>query len=171
MSRTAKVQSIAQTPEPSLQQRLDKALKLASGGASLMPEPTPPPAKSEEEIPQLTELITDGAQRLRLIRLLNEQLPWQAQEKAAKAARKPLTTAIKDILGRFSVGKAAWDGYIINYYGSKPRRTVDEAKLRVALSVAGIIPSQVATILAACVSEGESALTLKITAEGDSDDE
>lgn len=171
MSRAEKVQPITQA-ESSLQERLDRALKVAQTGASLLPEENiPPPPKEEEVIPALSEVIPDAAVRLRLIRMLREQLPWQQQESAAKKARKPLVTAIKKILGQFKVGKAAWDGNIINYFASKPRRTVDEAKLIIALSGVGLQPRQIQTVLAACVDVGNPTYTLRIVESGGEEEE
>lgn len=171
MSRAEKVQAIT-GDAITLKERLDKALKVAQAGASLLPEETiAPPPKEEEIVPQLSDVIPDAALRLKLIRMLKEQMPWQQQEAAAKKARKPLTAAIKKILGQFQVGKAAWDGHIINYFASKPRRSVNEAKLIIALTGVGLQPRQIQTVLNTCVEVGSPSYTLRIITEGEKEEE
>lgn len=111
---------------------LDARLKESVGkttAPSMIPDYTPPPPPKEEEIiPDIRELVDSSVDRLRLLQLVQNQAAWGLQEKEAKGHRKPLTEAIKKILGAYSIGKAMCDGVLINYYNA-PRSTLSREML------------------------------------------
>jgi len=151
MPKTAKVQPI-QEPQP---------------GPVLAEEVIPPPEKEEEEIPQLDQVITDRKQRLEMIRLIQSDLEWKVKESEAKKARKPLSSAMKKILGKWEIRKALWNGYSINYFDSS-RTSIDKDDLVNALSSL-LQPTQIKNVLKACIKES-TFYTLKITPPGREDD-
>ncbi len=156
--------------EMNLEDRLKASLKVVN--ASLVPdEVIPPPEKEEEIVPQLTDIITDRAERLKLIRMIQLQLPLAEQEKAIKNARKPLVDGIKKILGKFQVSKAAWEGHIINYFTGKPRRSISESKLILALTKRGMQPSKIKEILEESIEVGNPIYTLRIRVAGAEEEE
>lgn len=140
-------------------------------GASMVPEVVPPPEKTEEVIPQLVDLVTDREVRQVLVGLIESNLQWAKQESEAKKARKPIVTRIKSILGKFQVGKAAWEGYIVNYFAGKPRESIiSKDKLVLYLTTLGWQPKDVQLLLANTTSTGKPTYTLKITASGEEED-
>lgn len=144
---------------------LDARIKDQVGKAhapSMVPDFTPPPPPKEEEIvPDIRELVDNTADRLALLRLVEQQTAWAQQESEAKKQRRPLTESIKRILGKYEIGRAMCDGMLINYYNS-PRSSLS----REMLLSKGISPQ----VLEACTIVKDS-YTLRITGAGDEGDE
>ena len=121
----------------------------------------PPPPKQEESIPELKNLITDKKDYLELKRLVTASVQLQQQEAEIKKARKPVTDRLKNLLGKYAVGKAQLDEARINYFASE-RKTITPA----ALLAHGISPN----IIQACTTVTQS-FTLKITTGKDDDED
>jgi hypothetical protein len=110
ITMSAKVQ-----PMPDLKQRM--AAATAASAPSLVPEYlNPPPPKEEEMIHTLQELVTDKKDLLALKRLINEDIALKEVEANAKKQRKPLISKMKNLLGKYSVGKALLDDIRVNYF-------------------------------------------------------
>jgi len=102
---------------PDLKQRMASAT--AASAPSLVPEQlNPPPPKEEEVIPTLQELITDRKDFLALKRLVNEDIALKEVEANAKKQRKPLISKMKNLLGKYHVGKALLDDIRVNYFAT-----------------------------------------------------
>jgi hypothetical protein len=116
--------------------RLNKALadlkKANEDNSPPIPVPAPPPAREEETIPDIGDLIQDRKKRALFAQLVASDYEWQQQESEAKRERKLITPQIKQLAGEFKVGKARVDGYRVNYY-TVPREdfamSVAEAKV------------------------------------------
>lgn len=144
--------------KPSLDERLKTSVG-KSAHASMVPNfhPTPPPPKEVEYIPELSELVEDKADRLKLVRAIDEMAAWKKQEREAKSATKPLTAIIKNLLGKHGVAKCICDGHMVNYYNA-PRSTLS----RELLMEHGVSPQ----ILEACTVVKDS-FTLRVSEPGD----
>ncbi len=123
----------------------------------------PPPEREEEAVPNLEDLITDRKIRLEAIRLLTAEREWAEQESEAKKQRKPLTTKLKNILGKNNVSLAVWDDWRINYYATEGRATINREKLTAVLLGAGLPTQQVQSIISASTDISSPSYTLRIT--------
>lgn len=153
--------------EMDMESRLKASLKQAGATGEAA---APPPPKEEEAIPELADLIEDRKARLEVIRLLTTERELAEQEKAAKAARKPVTAQIKTVLGTFKIGKAAWNGWRINYYESGGAETVKVSDMVKALLAAGLKQEQIQAVKDACVKRSKYSYTLRIAKPGEKDE-
>lgn len=143
----------------SLKERLSKVA--GRSGVNLNPEDvTPPPPKESEKLPDMREVIADAKDRLKLIRLTEAHVAFGIAEREAKKAKAPLTTQIKDILGRNSASKLMVEGTRLNYFNA-PRSSIKGD----LLLQHGVSPK----IIAECTVTSD-AYTLKITPAGEDDE-
>ena len=123
--------------------------------------PFAPPAKEAEVVPDIREVIASVADRNKLAKLIEQQAEWGKVESEAKKTRKPLTEAIKKLVGAYEVTKMMCNGYRVSYFDS-PRTSISED----ALLAAGVSP----TIINKCKVTSH-AYTLRITQPGEEDGE
>lgn len=144
-----------------LQERM-KAQVNAAPAASMIPDFTPPTPKAEAEvIPDAREVIESDLDRVMLARLCAEHVEWGAAERAAKAAKKPLTEKIKAILARNRASKLMIGDIKANYFNA-PRKSLSMD----LLLANGVTP---AVITKSTVTK--DAYTLKLTGPGQEEDE
>ncbi len=144
----------------------------ASAAPSMVPAPREeyaPPPKAEEVIPDISTIITDRKARLDLARLVERHGEIGKELGPLKKERDALTTKIKKLAGTFGVGKALCGGWRINYF-DVPRTVTDEKVLMQSLLEQGVQPSVVQKAFTAAKATKPS-YTLKITAEGEEDEE
>lgn len=110
----------------SLSDRLKHVGKSTS--VSMVPEKILPPPKKEEDAPDIRDLITSSADRLKILRLSEEIVELGEAEKVAKKAKEPLVLQLKKLLGDNEVGRATVGDYKLVYYNC-PRHTLSKEKL------------------------------------------
>lgn len=143
----------------SLADRLKSVSKSAS--VSMVPEKIAPPPKKEEELPDIRELVTSSADRLKILRLSEEITELGETERAAGKAKAPLVAQLKKLLGDYEVGRAAVGEFRLAYYNC-PRHTLSKEKLLEN----GVRP---AVIEASTVHK--DVFTLKVSRKGEEEDE
>lgn len=139
--------------------------------------PAPPP-KEVEVIPELRKLITNPADRIKVVALVKDFSARKLQEADAliriwvdrgvekpnvKKAKDGMSNKIKAFLGKWSVGLAMCDGVRVNYYNA-PRKSIKGDLLTTSLLKHGIAPATIQLILAESTTETDS-YTLKIGGE------
>lgn len=151
---------------------LDERLRAetAKAAPSMIPEAVTPPPPKTDKIPDLKDVITSPADRLKVLRLIQDAQPFKQMASQAKKAlemKRPelgglnWNDAIKDILGRYKVAKAEDEGVRLNYY----RTTKKVFSVKKALDL-NVSPE----ILAQCWDEVES-YTLRVTPQGQKEEE
>lgn len=146
--------------------------------AKKMPAPTasaysgalmaPPPSAKPEPPPDISEFSLTSTDKLNLSRMVQESAAWAAQEKEAKAARKPLTDGIKKILGAYQLGRVIVSGLWVNYFNS-PRTSISKDRLQTVLMNEGMQPSRIQAIIQAASTTTDS-YTLRITVPGEAEE-
>jgi len=134
------VQEIAKEVAPSL----------VPDGLKLIP---PPPKPKDELPPDLKQLVQDKKDYLTLARLIEEDMPWKAQQKEAEGKRKGIEIKIKNLLGKHKVGEAMLGDVRVSYYSGE-RSTIKADKL-----LAAGVPIQ--TIMAC--TEKSTSFTLRLS--------
>lgn len=130
--------------------------------ASLIPAPREVKLKKEKEvIPDAREVITVPAERLKLVRLLEEEGGYAQAEYEAKKSRKPLTEWIKALALKYKAGKFMCGEARVTYTETD-RESIDRNKLIVALTSRNMQPKVLAEVLKECTISTPVA-TLKIT--------
>ncbi len=144
----------------SLQDRLNKSV--SSAAPSLTPKGREEKPKYEAEVlPDMQEVITNPATRLKLLRLVEESASYAAEQRKINAKRKPIQEAIKLELGSTPV-KFMCDENRVVYY-KIPRKKLSAQKL---MTLCGVTPAQIMM----CTEISDS-WNLKITPPGESNDE
>ena len=152
---------MAAQSKPTLEERVKQSIKTAPA-PSLVPDqllPAPPPAKEEEVIPRVQDLVKDRKDLLLIRRLMTQHIELGNTERQAKKAKEKITAQLKVLAGRYSLGKADYDGDRLNYFAGT-RSSIDSTKL---LS-AGVQPS----VIQACTNVSTT-FTLKVT-QGDEEE-
>lgn len=152
------------TPKQDLKTRMARAV--IGKGASLIPvakEVVPPPAKQEkEEVPDLKQVITNAAERLKVTRLVSQLGEINKVESAIKKTKAPIVNDLKILLGSNHVARAKCGDYKINYFNA-PRKTLDVGLLLAHGVTKDIIDASY---------KQTDAYTLKVSAvSGDEDEE
>jgi hypothetical protein len=104
--------------------------------------------------------MADKRDYLLLRRLVAASIEFAKQDKAAADARKPLTNQIKNLLGKYQVGKAVTEEARINYFESGRESIKGDLLL-----AAGVSPAIIAGATKKTVS-----YTLKLTAVGEEEE-
>src|SRR3990167_5127515 len=117
------VSSNMKAESKTLKDRLNKATQQSK--PNLMPQdPPPPPQKEEEEpIPDMTEVVYDKADQMRLQSLIGDYLVWQSAAKEAGDEKDKISAQIKQIVGTYELSKLTVNGNLVNYFDS-PRKTI-----------------------------------------------
>lgn len=118
---SAKVQPI----EESLRKRMDA---VSAGAAPSLVPFVPPPAKEEEVIPDLKEIMSQKKDYLEAKRLILRSIELAEAEKPIKKEREQITAKLKNLLGRSGVAKAMVEDIRVNYYAGE-RSSIDGGKL------------------------------------------
>jgi hypothetical protein len=152
---------------------LNERIKEATAQAAPSMVPTPyevkAPPKQEEVIPDISEIVESPSDRRALRQLVINSAELGLAEKEIKKERAPITAQIKKYLSKYQVGKMNVEQFRVNFY-SVPRSSISRNKLVVALSTLGILPSDIAEILAASTTTADVS-TLRIGVIGADDDE
>lgn len=147
-----------------LQQKLEASLATSKAAfPSLNPVPKPKKEPVEAEVlPDIREVVTSPADRMKIIRLVAESADLAMQEKQIKNARKPITEMLKKIIPDLSSSlKFMADGVRVNMFTIN-RKSLSALKLREK----GVSQA----ILDAC-TDTTAVITLKVTPAGESDEE
>lgn len=147
-----------------LQQKLEASLAASKAGApSLNPVPKPKKEPLEAEVlPDIREVVTSPADRMKIIRLVAESADLAMQEKQIKNARKPITEMLKKIIPDLSSSlKFMADGVRVNMFTINQKR-LNQLKLREKGVSQAIIDACTDTV---------PVTTLKVTPAGESDEE
>jgi hypothetical protein len=153
-------------PKPVPKYTLEQQLKdIASATApSMVPGPAvpPPPAKEEEVIPAVGDIVNNAKERLELARAIDRSAQLTAQEKIIHKERDALTSYIKASMGRLKVGKMISGTWKVNYY-EQSRRVIEERYLAMAL-LKHSIPAEVGRRILEDAVDVRSSYILRITA-------
>lgn len=147
----------------SITDRLRKSIKAVQPNVNMNPrsaEPEPP-AKVEEVVPRLVDVISTARERLQLQNLITERYQGGIYEKEAKARNKHLSEQIKKIMGENDIGKLDYDDYRVNFFGSG-RPYIDKN----ALLAAGVTPQ----VIEACTKRSSFSV-VRVTLRGQPEDE
>ena len=136
-------------PKPTLDDRMKAVSK---GAAPSMVPNTPLPPPPPEEVPDMA-LLVPSTQRLAVAKMIARHAELGELMGAMKKERDRLTDAIKPLMGKLQLGRAAWGDYRLSYF-STPRSSFDSNKL---LDY-GVQPS----VIAACTTVKDS-YTLRIS--------
>ncbi len=119
-----------------LEDRLKASVKQVQPDVDLHPVAAPPP-KEEEVIPDLASCIPNRAEALKAVRLAHELGELNRQYSALGKLKDRLSTQLKDIMGKNTVGKAICGEFRLSYFATS--RTTLSEKLLLANNVSPLV--------------------------------